>query len=268
MKPWIRNTLLAGAALLLAVIAGVAGLVWRGEQLRQRVVALPPQPAAPAFDDSPAARERGAYLYASRGCADCHGANGAGRTFVHDGALRLAGPAIHSGPGSVVANYSAEDWARTIRHGVKPDGRPLMVMPSEDYNRFTDADVAALVAHVRHLPPAGGGAAVLQMPLPVRALYGAGLMRDAAAKIDHRLPPQQPVPEGLTVAHGRYVAEICKGCHGPDLAGGRIPGAPPDWPAAARLKGGGVMQWNVMPRPTRSCTCSAVAGAPTAAPCR
>ncbi|WP_348638354.1 c-type cytochrome [Diaphorobacter nitroreducens] len=28
--------------------------------------------------------ERGRYLFASRGCADCHGANGAGHTFIND----------------------------------------------------------------------------------------------------------------------------------------------------------------------------------------
>jgi hypothetical protein len=38
---------------------------------------------------------------------------------------------------------------------------------------------------------------------------------------------------------------MCLGCHGAQLAGGRIPGAPPDWPAAARLDGG---DGSVMPR--------------------
>ena len=42
----------------------------------------------------------------------------------------------------------------------------------------------------------------------------------------------------------RYVAQMCLGCHGPQLAGGRIPGAPPDWPAASNLRPGadGAMQ--------------------------
>jgi mono/diheme cytochrome c family protein len=31
---------------------------------------------------------------------------------------------------------------------------------------------------------------------------------------------------------------MCKGCHGPKLQGGRIPGSPPDWPPAARLAAG------------------------------
>jgi mono/diheme cytochrome c family protein len=207
-------------------------------------VALPALASAPAYTDAAAARARGAYLYASRGCSDCHGANGAGRSFVDDGkGFKLAGPAIHGGAGSVTLAYTPQDWVRVIRHGVKPDGRPAMVMPSEDYNRLTDADLAAIVAHVRALPAAGGGAAVIELPLPVRALYGAGAIKDAAAKIDHALPPQQPVPEGVTVEHGRYVAQACKGCHGTGFDGGRVPGGPPDWPPAARLTRG---EGNVM----------------------
>ena len=74
----------------------------------------------------------------------------------------------------MVAKYTPADWERTLRHGVKPDGRPVMIMPSEDYNRLTDVDLGALVAYMRQLPPAAGGAAELVLPLPLRALYGLG----------------------------------------------------------------------------------------------
>ncbi len=192
-----------------------------------------------------AALARGRYLYASRGCADCHGADGAGHVFVDDPAsgLRVKSPNITAGAGSVVASYTPPDWERTLRHGIKPSGRPLLVMPSEDYNRLTDADLGALVAYVRSLPPAAGSAAEFKLPLPVRVLYGYGLIPDAPEKIDHRLPPATPVPEGVSVEHGRYVAQMCVGCHGPGLSGGRIPGGPPDWPPAANLTPGegGVM---------------------------
>src|SRR5690606_20246889 len=123
----------------------------------------------------------GRYLYASRGCADCHGANGTGKLFLDDeNGLRIAGPNITAGPGGVVAGYLPEDWTRSIRHGVNPTGRPLMIMPSEDYNRLTDDDLASLVAFVRALPPAPGKGVVLELPLPVKALYGLGFIKDAA----------------------------------------------------------------------------------------
>jgi len=152
--------------------------------------------------------------------------------------MYVKAPNITRGPGGVVADYNEGDWVRAIRHGANPKGHALMVMPSEDYNRFTDSDLAALVAYVRALPPSGGGAALIELPLPVRALYGAGYIEDAAAKIDHALPVQPPVPETVSVEHGRYVANTCLGCHGPQLAGGKVPGGPPDWPPAARLNKG------------------------------
>jgi mono/diheme cytochrome c family protein len=236
MNRWIRRGLwTAGALVALAAATVATGSVLADRRMNRRVDV--PVVALPVNGDA-AAVERGRYLYLSRGCADCHGADGAGRTFVDDGkGLRLAGPNLTPG-GGIVGAYTATDWDRTLRHGVKPDGRPLRVMPSEDYARLTDADAAAIAAYVRRLPARSGGAAVIDFPLPVRAMYGFGLINDAASKIDHTLPPARPVAEGVTVEHGAYVASMCIGCHGPKLAGGKIPGTPPDWPAAADLTSG------------------------------
>jgi mono/diheme cytochrome c family protein len=235
MKRWIKWTFAGlGGVALLAAGAAVLG-TQLGERKRLRQVEVPARALAYAGDA--AALARGRYLFQSRGCVDCHGANGAGREFVNDGkGTRLAGPNIT--PAGVVARYRPEDWDRIIRHGVKPDGRPALVMPSEDYNRLTDDDVVALVAHVRSLPPQSGGAAVVELPLPARVLYGFGAIPDAAERIDHRLPPARPVAEAVTVEHGAYVANMCIGCHGEKLSGGKVPGGPPDWPAAANLTPG------------------------------
>ena len=240
MNRWIRR----GVATVAATVAAIAGLAALGvgagvllaDWRSARTIDQPHYPLALRSDAQSVAR--GHYLYASRGCADCHGADGAGRVFVDADGLRLAGPNISPGPGSVVTGYRPSDWERTLRHGVKPDGRALRVMPSQDYNRLTDADLGAVVAYVRQLAPAAGGAAVVQLPLPARVLYGWGLLPQAVDLIDHELPPSQPVAEAVTPEHGAYVAQMCVGCHGTDLAGGRIPGAPPDWPAAARLVAG------------------------------
>jgi hypothetical protein len=95
--------------------------------------------------------------------------------------------------GGVTAQYTEADWVRAIRHGVDPRGRPLLIMPSEDYNRLTDADLA------RHRGPRAQPAAApaspaeIRFPMIVRALYGAGVIPDAAERINHALPPSQPV---------------------------------------------------------------------------
>lgn len=238
MNRWIRYSVVGLAGVLAAAAATLVFANHRSQARMNRSISLPAY--ALALPTDAASIERGRYLYQSRGCTDCHGRDGAGRVFIDDQGigLRLAGPNISPGPGSVVAKYQGADWERTLRHGVKPSGQPLMVMPAEDYARWTDADVAAVAAYVRSMPAQTGGPAVLQFPLPVRVMYGLGLMPDAAERIDHSLPPAQPVPEAVTVQHGQYVANSCFGCHGPQLSGGKIAGAPPDWPAAANLTPG------------------------------
>jgi mono/diheme cytochrome c family protein len=235
MKRWMRWT----AATLAGVAVVALGAAVLGHQMAERKMFrkldVPVKPVA--YADDPQALQRGKYLFESRGCVDCHAANGGGREFVNDGkGFRLAGPNIT--PGGAAASYRPEDWVRIIRHGIKPNGEPAMIMPSEDYNRLTDQDLAALVAYVRSLPPLQGGVGVLELPMPVRVLYGFGAIKDSADKIDHSLPPAQPVPEAVNAQHGAYVANMCIGCHGERLSGGKIPGGPPDWPAAANITPG------------------------------
>ena len=244
MKPWIRRGLLAALGLLVLGAGGLALGAWMGERKAARVLSVAVAPVPVPADAAGLARGR--YLYASRGCADCHGANGAGRAFIDDGGGFYAkAPNISPGPGSVVAAYGVRDWVRTVRHGVKPDGRPLFIMPSEDYSRWSDADLGALVAYVRQLPPQSGEGFVARVPPLVKTLYAVGVIRDAAEKIDHGLPPAPAVPEDGSPAHGAYVAQMCVGCHGAQLSGGKIPGGPPSWPPAANLTPG---EGSAMPR--------------------
>ncbi len=237
MNKWVKR---GGIAVLGLVALGATALgvgKQLGERKMNRIVEL--QVSALALPSDAASIERGRYLYLSRGCTECHGVDGAGKDVVNDGkGMWVHAPNITPGPGSVVATYSVTDWVRTLRHGVKPDGRPAIVMPSEDYARLTDTDLGALVAYLRQMPAASGTGAVLQLPPLVKTLYAAGVVHDAAEVIDHRLPPSTPVPEAATPEHGAYVINSCIGCHGAKLSGGTIPGAPPEWPAAANLTPG------------------------------
>lgn len=237
MNRWIRRGAVAlGALALLAVVAALVG-ERMGVQRMNRTIDVKVTPVP--YRTDVAAVERGRYLFTSRGCTECHGDNGGGRTLADDGkGTRLAGPNITPGNPALAA-YKPADWVRSVRHGVGPDGRPLRLMPSEDYNRLTDDDLASLVAYARQLAPASGNLkGTIELPLPARVLYGFGAIPEAVEKIDHTLPPASPVAEGVTAAHGHYVAQMCTGCHGASLAGGKISGAPPDWPPAARLAPG------------------------------
>lgn len=231
---------IAGAFLALLVVLGTgafAAMVWLGDRKLARTLDIRVVPV-PFAKDSQSLR-LGKYLYESRGCGECHGPDGHGLAFIDEpGGMYVKAPNITAGPGGVVLGYTEGDWVRAIRHGVSPRGHALLAMPSEDYNRLNDNDFAALVAYARSLPPVAGDGAVIRLPLFVKALYGAGLVKDAAEKIDHRMPPPAVVPVAATVEHGTYVANMCVGCHGPAFKGGPIPGAPPGWPPAPDLTPG------------------------------
>jgi mono/diheme cytochrome c family protein len=232
------------AAVMIAFVAGALVFAEFAFQRKlHRVVAFEARPVAAATDA--AALARGKYLFNSRGCAECHGADGGGKVMFDSDGLYVQTPDISSSPDSVVAHYSDLDWVNVIRHGVKPDNRPLFIMSSEDFARYTDADIAALIGYARSLPAVAGTPAGLKIPLEVRLQYVLGIVRDAAEKIDHSLPPPQPAATDDLPGQGAYVANACTGCHNESLSGGPIAGAPSEWPPAANLTPG---QGSVMPQ--------------------
>jgi len=236
MNTWMKRTSIALLVLALAGAASVVGGKAMGERKLVRTIALQVVPVDVRGDAGQV--EQGRYLFSTRGCVDCHGANGAGKTVIEEGAMLVISPNITAGANSVTSAYTVADWVRTVRHGVKPNGNPVMIMPSEEYNRLTDNDMAALIAYARQLPPAAGSAAVVRLPTMVKVLYAFGAMKDAAETIDHALPPPLPVAPAVSLEHGAYVANSCMGCHGARLSGGVIPGTPPSWPVAANLTPG------------------------------
>lgn len=231
---------IATIALLLAVLAGGTYLVAGHRLTRQFTVDAQPvaEPSPQPSADS-AVLARGAHLAGALGkCADCHGDDFGGKTLVDDPGLgRLSAPNLTRGRGGVTADFTLADWDRALRHGVRPDGSGLVFMPSEDYAAMSDADLLALVAYMRQLAPVDRDVPRPAIRLVGRALYMAGkLPLLSAERIDHAMEREE-VAAGPTVEYGAYLADIsgCRGCHGPQLSGGPIPGMPPGTPPAANL---------------------------------
>lgn len=240
VKRFFRISSSAVASFTIFVVLAVGSTYWWGGRKLVRKIDVAVQPVT--FPADAASLARGKYLFESRGCTACHGANGAGaQVFDEANGLRVRAPDITSA-NPAIRKYLPQDWDLAIRHGVAPSGRPLLVMPSEDFNRLSDDDFGALVAYVHSLPPGEGKPAEIHLPWFLQGLYGAGVIKDAAEKIDHSLPPSPPVKAAVNPQYGAYVANSCKGCHGASLRGGDIPGAPPDWPPASDLRPGGVMK--------------------------
>jgi len=237
----MKRALTIAAAVLLTIAALAGGALalaaWLGERKFEREVLVKVVPVP--YASGAAAIKQGRYLYETRGCVSCHGPDGSGRVMIDDASgMFVRTPNLTRGPNGVVADYAEADWVRAIRHGVNPKGHALFIMPSELYNRMSDAEFAALVAYLRSMPPIAGQTPSVRLPFVVKALYGLDLIRDSSEKIVHALPPPAPVTAASTAEYGGYVARICMGCHGETLAGGRSAETPPDEPEPANLTPG------------------------------
>lgn len=232
-----------GAVVLLVAVAASAVYIGSGQKLgRSYSVAVKPV-IIPAGE---AALLRGRHIAETRGCIDCHGKDFGGAQVIDDPAVgRMWGPNLTGGKGGVAADFSDEDWVRAIRHGVAKDGRGLVLMPSIEYAHFSDDDLGALIAYLKTVPKVDRDRVPLTVGPVARVLMLSGEIKIAAEHIDHAgLRPPVVIP-GVTVDYGRYLAVGCTGCHGEQFAGGRIPGTPPDWPAARNLTpAGDLARWS------------------------
>lgn len=168
------------------------------------------------------------------GCIECHGSDGAGG-LVADAQPVFTWYAPNITPGSRVKDYTAADWDRLLRHGVLPDDRNA-TMPSVDFQRLADRDVADIAAWAASLPASDIVQPETEYGPVGRFLMATGEMVLSAEVIDHdqdtpALPPEAVVDE----AYGAYVAATCVGCHREDYRGGPIIGGDPAWPPAANL---------------------------------
>lgn len=179
----------------------------------------------------------GERLVAIRACSDCHGADLGGGVLLEDPMLgNFYGPNLTTGQGSVTTDFTAEDWARAVRHGIGPDGEGLLIMPATDYSRMSDEDLGRIIAFLQSAPPVDRTMPESSLGLLGRALTVANqLPAYAAEKIDHSLPAIKSIAPEVSVEYGAYVATTCTGCHQPDFAGGPLPGAEPGTPPAANL---------------------------------
>ena len=222
-------------AVLIGALALAAGGVYattnyrlrRTHNVEVRPVSIPTDAAAIA---------RGKHIVTTRSCADCHGADFGGAKVVDDPAAgQLFGPNITRGRGGLPANFSDLDYVRAIRHGLAQNGRAFILMPSLEYTTLSDEDLGAMIAYLKTIPAVDRERGPVQPGPVIRALMLAGQVQLSAEEIDHAAHRPASVAPSPTAEYGRYLAAACTGCHGPNLSGGKIPGAPPDWPATANL---------------------------------
>ncbi len=189
--------------------------------------------------------ERGKYLVERRAiCVECHDKDLGGRIFVDNFAFgRLAAANLTRGRGGIGSRYTDEDFVRVMVHGVNKSGHSVVFMPSQDA-RFTEADLGAVIAYIRSVPPVDREAAATRLGPIARALtFFRKIPLLPAEQIDHDAATVLPTADTTDpVARGRYLVDSggCRGCHTPELTGG---GGPP--PGAANITPVGIGTWTV-----------------------
>lgn len=222
--------------LLVAVIYVASGVrMTRTYQVADERIAIPTDAASV---------ERGRYLATTIAqCVDCHGENLAGRKFLDSpGIGHFYSANLTSGAGGVGRTFADADWIRALRHGVAPNGRPLLIMPAKNFNALGPEDLGALIAYVKSVAPVDNVLPASDVQVLGRALYLAGQIDGFAAEsIDHARPIAPAPAQGVTAEYGGYLVRVggCVDCHGPNLSGGPITGVPPEIPPAANITPGG-----------------------------
>lgn len=188
----------------------------------------------------------GQHVATIRGCLDCHGGDLGGKIFAEDPIVGvLIATNMTAGPGGIGSTYSDVDLIRSIRHGVRKDGKSVIFMPSHEYNVIDSKDMAALIGYIRSMEPVDSShLPETNIAIPIRAIYvlSAGDFHLFPARIiDHSLPLPETVEYRAPMELGAYLATTCMGCHGNHYGGGKIPGVPPDWPDAANITMGGTL---------------------------
>lgn len=209
----------------LAVVA-IGALYAQTQWTMTRKAVAPTRPKLVVAPDS-ALLARGERLMEADGCTDCHTSDLGGKVMVDEPVFgRLVPTNLTAGEGGVLARYDDAGLDAAIRDGVGWDGRKLIFMPSHEFASLADNDVAAIIAHLRTMPPVNRTLPTTSLGPIARGLMAAGkivlLPNDA---VDHGRTTLAVAPIGGTVEQGRYLAAGCTGCHAPDFGGGAVPGA-------------------------------------------
>lgn len=223
---WIGISIV-GLIAAVVMLVGVLHFVGDYRLKNARAIAVNPVEVT----NNPDTLRHGAKLALISSCNECHGPDFSGDVMIEGGPIGyLPASNLTSGAGGIGNTYTAEDWARAIRHGMAADGRPLMIMPSHHYAAYSDDDLAALVAYLQSLTPVDNELAPRDITFPGTIIFGIFAYNNviSLSRIEHETAGGDAPAPAANAAYGEYLATIasCAGCHGEDLRGMEDPNAP------------------------------------------
>ncbi len=236
MKRYLKWILgLTGALLGLILLAGI-GFYSLGQIRINKTYQV--TPALIQFPPDQKSLAEGRRIFQYRGCEACHGENLEGLVYLENPAIGLVStPNLTTGQGGIGSERTDLDLIRAVRHGLKPDGRPLLFMPATEFYYLSEKDLGAVLSYIR------SKTAVNNQPQPSELSPTGFLVMNLTREITflpaeliphEQDPPPGPDP-GESPEYGEYLALSCPVCHGINMSGGEIPGFPAEWPAAGNL---------------------------------
>jgi mono/diheme cytochrome c family protein len=173
--------------------------------------------ASPA---GPSLVERGKYVALLGDCMACHTAKG-GQPYAGGAALQSAfgnlyGPNITPDRDTGIGTWTKSDFERALRLGVAKDGSYIYpAMPYDAYTKMTAADMNALWAYMRTVPPVHNTPPKNTLPFPLTIREGLAVWQS----VYFTPGPFKPEPhKSAQWNRGAYLVdalEHCSECHTP-----------------------------------------------------
>jgi mono/diheme cytochrome c family protein len=205
---------LAGVVVIVLVFIGYVQARWDAPSSR-----VAPQMSAPR-DSATVARGEYIYKYQAR-CWSCHATGHADATTPPTGGmvfdLSTAGPGfgvwrarnITPDVATGLGAWSDGEIVQAIREGIRKDRTVMFpIMPNDWFKDMADADVLAVVAYLRSLPPVAHEIPPQEPSFVAKALFTFGVLKPQPAVT----APITAPPAGETVAYGKYLASALAGC--------------------------------------------------------
>jgi mono/diheme cytochrome c family protein len=174
------------------------------------------------------AAARGKHLVDSRvSCNFCHAKDFGGGVIVDVAVVgRWVAPNLTTGKGSVTLEYTAADWDHAVRHGLRKGGRSSS-MPSGDFTNLSDHELSDIVSYIRSMPPVDRDLGPVKFGPVFTFLLATDSKALAAFNVDHEKAHAVEPPEtAVTAEFGEHLVQVCRGCHGKTLSGGKLQGDP------------------------------------------
>lgn len=218
----MKRALKSVAVVIMALV--VATLVTAGAMIQSSRSALARTYHANGVDlaipGDLASIEEGHRLYRAYGCVSCHLEDGGGRVVLPNGPGHVAAPDIST----AMQHWPTSDLDRLIRHGLRPSGAPILLMPAHDYWYLDDASIARVIAYARTLPPTGRSYGPSELTLLGHLLHAVDAFPIVPQDHVNHMARRPPMGEPGSIELGRTLGHMCTGCHGDTLSGGPIPG--------------------------------------------